>query len=110
MPYQLGLALPVTLFSWNFSQMDPLLLFDLQVLAQVTSFISPHPYTIKLQNEQAVIDKNVIFVVWTVCLPQLSAISVKYHGQCIEISSKSLLITVNLATTWWAEPHTLHKW
>ena len=33
------------------------------------------------------------FLVWTVCLPHLSGLSVTYHGQSIEISSKNSLMT-----------------
>ena len=38
------------------------------------------------------------FAVWSVCLPHLSALSVTYHGQSIEISSNSpLMVAIALA-------------
>ena len=67
-----------------------------------TSHISPPPLRYKncivSKNKRAKIDKDAVFVVWMVCFPHLSALSVIYHGQSIEINSKRpFMVVVALA-------------
>ena len=63
----------------------PPVLFDLQVLAPL-----PYKYCTIIKKERAKIDKDVVFVVWTVCLPHLSALSVTY-GKSMENKLKKFI-------------------
>ena len=79
-------------------KISPLPLFDFQVLVQVFYLAyKPPPLCYKnalsaKTNVRRSTRTAVSFVVWTVCPPHLSALSVTYHGQSIEISSKNLLM------------------